>query len=209
MRILIVDDHAVVRRGLREILVEEFPGAHVGEAASVAEAVGMTRAGRWDLVILDLNLPGGSGLDALKEIKQLQPRLPVLVLSIYPEDQYAVRVLEAGASGYLTKEMAPAGLVEAARKSLAGGRYVSPALAERLALRLAPGRRDAPHETLSDREFQVLRMIASGRTVGQIAQELGLSVKTVSTYRTRLLDKMGLKNNAELTRYAFANRVIT
>ena len=209
MRILIVDDHAVVRRGLREILVEEFPGVHVGEAASVAEAVGMTRAGRWDLVILDLNLPGGSGLDALKEIKQLQPRLPVLVLSIYPEDQYAVRVLEAGASGYLTKEMAPAGLVEAARKSIAGGRYVSPALAERLALRLAPGRRDAPHETLSDREFQVLRMIASGRTVGQIAQELGLSVKTVSTYRTRLPDKMGLKNNAELTRYAFANRVIT
>jgi DNA-binding NarL/FixJ family response regulator len=209
MRILIVDDHAILRRGLKEILVEEFPGAQIGEAETGAQATQLGCAQKWDLVILDLNLPGHSGVDVLKDLKRARPRMPVLVLSIYPEDQYAVRVLEAGASGYLTKEMAPARLVEAARKSIAGGRYVSPALAERLAVRLGAGQVAVPHEALSDREFQVLRMIASGRTVGEIGRELGLSVKTVSTYRVRVLEKMGMKTNAELTRYAFASQLIS
>jgi len=203
MRILIADDHAVVRRGLKQILADEFKQAHFGEAANAREALDRLRKENWDAVVLDITMPGRSGLEALKEIREEKPKLPVLVLSMHPEDQFAVRVLKSGASGYMTKESAPEELVGAIKKVLAGGRYVSPSLAEKMASYLAIDTPKAPHERLSDREFVVLRMIASGKTVSQIAEELSLSVKTVSTYRTRILEKMGMKSSAELTHYAF------
>ena len=162
---------------------------------------------RWDVVILDITLPGRSGLDVLKDIKRHRPRLPVLVLSMHPEDQFAVRVLRTGASGYMTKESAPEELVGAIKKVLAGGRYVSPALAEKMASYLTIDVEKSPHERLSNREFLILRLIASGKTVSQIAEELSLSVKTVSTYRTRILVKMDMSSNAELTRYAIENQL--
>jgi len=203
LRILIADDHAVVRRGLKQILADEFKRADFGETRNAHEAIERIRKENWDAVVLDITMPGRSGLDALKEIKEAKPRLPVLVLSMHPEDQFAVRVLKSGASGYLTKESAPEELVGAIKKVLAGGRYVSSALAEKMASYLAIDTPNAPHEELSDREFAVLRMIASGKTVSQVADELSLSVKTVSTYRTRILEKMGMKSSAELTHYAF------
>ena len=203
MRILIADDHAVVRRGLKTILTEEFPHAAFGEAADTAGTLRQLRNDHWDVVVLDITMPGRGGIDVLGQIKQLKPRLPVLVLSMHPEDQYGIRVLQAGAAGYLTKEAAPKELVGAVRKVLSGEKYVSETLAQRLAFRLEPGRETPPHEALSDREYQVMHMIASGKTVTQIAEELSLSVKTVSTYRARVLDKMQMKTNSELTRYAF------
>lgn len=202
MRILIADDHAVVRHGLKRILGEELPGTVFGDAETSAEALATARDGDWDLVILDISLPGRSGLDVLKELKALKPKLPVLVLSMHPEEQFAVRALRSGAAGYLTKQGAPDELVAAVRKVLRGGRYVSASLAERLAGEIAGASDRAPHETLSDREFQVFRLIASGQTLTAIAEDLSLSVQTVSTYRTRLLEKMGLTTNADLTRYA-------
>jgi len=203
LRILIADDHAVVRRGLKQILADQFKRAVYGEVRNAREAIERVRNENWDAVVLDITMPGRSGLDALKEIKEAKPRLPVLVLSMHPEDQFAVRVLKSGASGYLTKESAPEELVGAIKKVLAGGRYVSSALAEKMASYLAIDTPNALHEGLSDREFAVLRMIASGKTVSQVADELSLSVKTVSTYRTRILEKMGMKSSAELTHYAF------
>ena len=207
MRILIADDHAVFRRGLKDILADEFPTATFGEAGNTAETIAQLRKQDWDVLVLDISMPGRSGLDALTESRHIQPNLPVLVLSMHPEDQYAVRALKAGAAGYLTKERAPEELVGAIRKALAGGRYVSSSLAERLALRLGTGDERPPHETLSDREYQVMCMIASGRTATQIAAELSLSVKTVSTYRARVMQKMGMRTNAELTRYAIENNL--
>ena len=208
MRILITDDHAVVRQGLKQILAEEFRRAEFGEAASAQEAIERVWKETWDVVVLDITMPGRSGLEVLKEIKKSKPKLPVLVLSMHPEDQFAVRLLKIGASGYMTKESAPNELVGAVKKVMAGGRYISPSLAEKMASYLAIDVQTPPHERLSDREFLVLRLIASGKTPTQIAKELGLSVKTISTYRMRILEKMDMANNAELTHYAIQNTLV-
>lgn len=208
MRILIADDHAVVRQGLKQILAGAFKRASFGEAANSTQALERVWKETWDIVILDLTMPGRSGLEVLKEIKHAHPKLPVLMLSMHPEDQFAVRMLKAGASGYMTKESAPDELVGAVKKAIAGGRYVSARLAEKMALLLANDSPGAPHENLSDREFLILRLIASGKSVSIIARELALSVKTVSTYRTRLLEKMDMVNNAQLLRYAFQNNLV-
>ena len=202
MRILITDDHAVVRQGLKLILADHFRKAVFGEAHNAQEALDRVWKEKWDVVILDITMPGRNGLEVLKEIKRSRPKLPVLVLSMHPEDQFAVRMLKTGAAGYLTKESAGEELVGAINKVVAGGRYISPSLAERMASYLDIDVHKAPHERLSDREFLILRMIASGKSVGQIARELSLSVSTVSTYRARILEKTDMKNNAELTHYA-------
>lgn len=208
MRILIADDHAVVRQGLKQILAEEFKRAQFGEAANGQQALDHIWAQAWDIVVLDVTMPGRSGLEVLKEIKRARPQMPVLMLSMHPEDQFAMRLLKAGAAGYLNKESAPAELIGAVRKAMAGGRYLSPALAEKMAAFLVSDVQTLPHEKLSDREFMILRMIASGKPVGVIARELSLSIKTVSTYRVRLLEKMGLTNNAELVHYAFRHHLV-
>jgi DNA-binding NarL/FixJ family response regulator len=208
MKILITDDHAVVRSGLKGILAAEFTRAEFGEAASAQEAIDAVWRENWDVVVLDITMPGRSGLEVLKEIKKSRPKLPVLMLSMHPEDQFAVRLLKIGASGYMTKESAPQELVGAVKKVMAGGRYVSPSLAEKMASYLAIDVQTLPHERLSDREFLVLRQIASGKTPTDIARELGLSVKTISTYRMRLLEKMDMRNNAELTTYAIQNQLV-
>jgi len=202
MRILIADDHALVRRGLREILTEEFPEAEVGEAETVPQTLQQIHSRQWDVVVLDITMPDGSGLDVLNDVKTTRPNLPVLVLSMHPEEQYALRALKAGAAGYLTKETATTELVAAVRKVLAGQKYVSAALAERLAADLSAGGEGPRHQALSDREYQVMLMIASGKSVSEVAEELSLSVKTVSTHRWHILKKMGMKTNADLTRYA-------
>jgi two-component system invasion response regulator UvrY len=208
MRILITDDHAVVRQGLKQILAEEFKRAEFGEASNVQEAIDKVWKEPWDVVVLDITMPGRSGLEVLKEIKKSRPKLPVLMLSMHPEDQFAVRLLKIGASGYMTKESAPQELVGAVKKVVAGGRYVSAALAEKMASYLAVDVQTPPHERLSDREFLVLRLIASGKTPTAIAKDLGLSVKTISTYRMRILEKMTMANNAELTHYAIQNQLV-
>jgi DNA-binding NarL/FixJ family response regulator len=208
MKILLADDHAVVRRGLKQILAEEFKRAIFGEARNAQEALDLVWKEQWDVVVLDITMPGRSGLEVLREIKKSKPRVPVLVLSMHPENQFAVRVLKRGASGYMTKESAADELVGAIKKVLAGGRYVSTSLAEKLATYLAADTPKAPQELLSDREFQVLRLIASGKIVSEIAKELSLSVKTISTYRTRILEKMRLRNNAELMHYAMQHQLV-
>ena len=209
IRILIVDDHAVVRRGLRALISDEFQGAVFGEASDARQALEQLRKNEWDIALLDLALPGKSGLDLLKELKAEWPRLPVLVLSGSHEDQFAIRVLKAGAGGYMTKASAPEELAKAIRKILAGGRYVSPALAEKLALGVNKDFTRTPHETLSDREYEVMSRIASGKTVTEIAEELSLSAKTISTYRTRVLEKLGVKNSAEIVHYASRNGLVS
>lgn len=201
------DDHAVVRHGLKQILTDAFKRAAYGEARNAQETLDLVWKQEWDVVVLDITMPGRSGLEVLSEIKKTKPRLPVLVLSVHPENQFAVRVLKSGASGYMTKETAPEELVGAVKKVLAGGRYVSTALAETLAGSLSESKR-APQEKLSDREFQVLRLIASGKMVTDIAREMSLSVKTISTYRSRLLAKMGMKNNAELMYFAIQHKLV-
>jgi DNA-binding NarL/FixJ family response regulator len=201
IRVLVADDHAIVRRGLRQILAETQDIDLEGEAATIDQALALLREQRFDVAIVDINLPGGSGLDLLAQIRREKPDLPVLVLTVYSEEQYAVRALKSGAAGFLTKESAPEKLVEAVRKLASGGRYVTPELAEKLAGFVASDDRP-PHEKLSNREFEVLKLIASGKTVGEIGRELSLSVKTVSTHRTRILEKMQMKTNAELTTYA-------
>jgi two-component system, NarL family, invasion response regulator UvrY len=208
MKILLADDHAVVRRGMKDILAQEFKKAIFGEARNAQEALDLVWKGTWDVVVLDITMPGRSGLEVLREIKKSKPRLPVLVLSMHPENQFAVRVLKRGASGYMTKESAPDELVGAIKKVLAGGRYVSASLAEKLATYLSSDSVKPPQELLSDREFQVLRLIASGKMVSEIAKELSLSVKTISTYRTRVLEKMGMRNNAELMHYAIQHDLL-
>ena len=205
-RILIADDHAILRGGLKEILVKQLDDVVCGEAMDAQEVFAQIQNGKWDLVILDVTMPGRSGLDVLRELKTSRPKLPVLILSMHPEDQYGKRMLRAGASGYLEKENAPEELIKAIRKVLAGGRYVSPTLAEQLAFDI---NEDRPvHEVLSDREFEVLRMIASGITVTEIAEQLHLSVTTVSTYRARILEKVNLATSAELIRYALRHRIV-
>ncbi|MCG3111831.1 MAG: response regulator transcription factor [Candidatus Manganitrophus sp.] len=208
IKILIADDHAIVRRGLKQILTETADMVVAGEAHNGQELLEKMRSDQWDVIVLDISMPGRGGLDILKQLKSERPKLPVLMLTIHPEDQYAVRVLRAGASGYLTKESAPDHLVEAIRKVARGGKYISPHLAERLAFNLESISERPLHEALSDREFQVLRLIASGKTVKEIGEELSLSVKTISTYRTRILEKMKMKNNAEMTHYAIQQKLV-
>lgn len=208
MRVLIADDHAVFRRGLKETLAEAFSRAAFGEAKTAQETLEHVRRQDWDLVILDISMPGKSGLDILDDLRRLRPKLPILLLSMHPEQQFARRALKAGAAGYLTKDSVTEELKEAVKKIVAGGRYVSATLAEKLAVDLRLGADTPLHELLSDREFQVLRMIASGKTVKDIAEDLSLSVKTVSTYRARILEKTGMKTNAELIRYALQTQLV-
>jgi len=208
LRVLIADDHPIVRRGLREILAAEPHVTEVLEAAHPQQVLDLARSSDVDVVVLDLGLPGRGGLDVLKDLRRELPKVPVLILSMQPEDQYAVRALRAGAAGYLTKDAAPAKLIEAIKKVTGGGHYISPAVAEQLAASVGAGATKPPQELLSDREFEVLRLIASGKTVGDIAEQLALSVKTVSSYRARILEKMGLSNNAELMRYAIDHKLV-
>lgn len=202
LKTLIVDDHAIVREGLKKILADSLDIEAVAEAANGIQALSIIRAQSLDVVILDISIPGKNGLEVLKIIAREYPGLPVLMLSIYSESQYALRALKAGASGYLTKESAPGQLVAAIRKVAGGGKYVSPSFTEKIALGLLTDDTTSLHENLSDREFEVLRILASGKTISQIAERLTLSVKTVSTYRSRLLDKMKMNSNAELINYA-------
>jgi len=209
IRVLIADDHTIVREGLKQIMSDTGDMTVTAEAATGQEALDMLLREDCDVAVLDIAMPGKNGLEVLKEIRHQKPKLPVLILSMYPEDQYAVRVLKAGADGYLTKESAPQDLITAVRRLYAGKKYISPMLAERLALTLESDSTRPPHELLSDREYQVLCRIASGKTVKEIADELALSVKTISTYRTRILEKMSMKNNAELTYYAIHNSLVS
>jgi DNA-binding NarL/FixJ family response regulator len=202
LRIMLVDDHPIVRRGLRDILIDAFAGATIHEVGSGREAIASLQLHSWSVMVLDLSLPDCSGLDVLKRVRELRPRLPILILSMHSADQFARRAIAAGASGYLTKDAADAELVTAVSKLTRGGKYFGAEVLERVALALHPDREDRPHERLSDREYQVLRMIGSGKTVSEIATELSLSVKTVSTYRARVLEKMKMRTNAELTYYA-------
>jgi two-component system, NarL family, invasion response regulator UvrY len=208
IRVLIADDHAVFRRGLRDTLDDAFKKVTFGEAKTAQETIEYVRQHDWEIVILDISMPGKSGLDILDELKSLRPKLPILLLSMHPEEQFARRALKAGAAGYLTKETVPEEIRTAVQRVLSGGRYVSSTLAEKLAYDLRK-EADAPiHELLSNREFQVLRMIASGKTVKQIADEIALSVKTVSTYRARILEKTGMKTTAELIRFALNSHLV-
>ena len=207
IRILIVDDHAVVRRGLREILADE-PNVEVSEAADPSEALKLMREQPWSLVVLDIDLPGRGGLELLKDVKRELPRLPVLILSVYPEEQFALRTLKAGASGFLSKDSAPEELVNAVRKILRGGKYFGERVVDKLLLDPhAKSPTAHPHDSLSDREFQILCLLGWGKTVKEIAKELSLSPPTVSTYRARILEKMGMRTTAELMRYAIQNRL--
>jgi len=206
IKIIIADDHPVVRKGLKQILSEETDVELVKEARNDSEVLNLLHAHDWDAVVLDLTMPGRGGLELLTELKRLRPKLPVLVLTVHPEDQYAVRALKEGASGYMNKESAPEELVQAIRKIIRGGKYVSAALAEKLASMI--GAEAQPHENLSIREYQVMLLIASGKTVSEIAEEMSLSIKTISTYRTRILEKMGMTNNVELARYAMKHNLI-
>ncbi|MGA2213172.1 MAG: response regulator transcription factor [Bryobacteraceae bacterium] len=207
-RVLIVDDHEVLRDGVRKLL-DEQPGAiSCGEAGTPDEALRMASTQEWDAVVLDLSLAGRSGLDVLKQLKMIRPRLPILVLTIHSEEQYARRAFKAGAAGFITKDSPRAELSKAILKVLDGGKYLSPALAEKLIVDLERGVDRTPDQTLSDREFQVMRLIASGKTLSEIADLLSLSDKTISTYRARLMEKMGMRTNAELTRYAILNKLV-
>jgi two-component system invasion response regulator UvrY len=208
IRILIADDHTIVREGLKQIISDVTGMEVAGEATNGHEVLDKIKDGGFDVVLLDLSMPGKSGLETLKEIRIVGQSLPVLILTMHPEEQYAVRVLKAGASGYLTKESAPDELITAIRKVTKGGKYISPSLAERLAYNLEIDNNRPVHETLSDREYQVFCKIASGNTISEIAEEMSLSVKTISTYRSRILEKMGMKSNAELTYYAIKNQLV-
>ena len=208
LKILIADDHAIVRQGLKQIVTETQDMIVAGEASNGQELLNKINEDDYDVVVLDITMPGRNGIDVLRQLRSERPQLPILILSVHSEEQYALRALKAGASGYLTKESAPDELVLAIRKISGGGKYISSSLAEKLAFDLAAGHEQTPHETLSDREYQVMCMIASGKTVIEIAQELSLSEKTVSTYRARILEKMKMKNNAELTYYAIKNQLV-
>jgi two-component system invasion response regulator UvrY len=208
LRILIADDHAIIRRGLKQILLEEYPSAIVEEVNDAEGVIKKTGSDEWDIIISDLSMPGRSGLDVVQHVKQNFPKLPVLILSIHPEEQYAIRALKAGAAGYLSKDAATEELVKAVQRVLQGRKYISPAIAEKMADELDLDASKPPHEVLSDREFDVFKMIAAGKTVSEIAEQLSLSITTVSTYRARIMVKMDMKNNAELTRYGLENKLI-
>jgi len=208
IRIIIADDHPIVRAGMKQIISEAVDMSVADEAGDGRQLLNKIRAENFDVVILDISMPHIDGLDVLKQLKIEKPRLPVIILSIHPESQYALRVLKAGASGYVTKSSAPDELITAIRKVQRGGKYISPSVAEKLAFQLEADFEEMPHEVLSDREYQVLCMLASGKTVTEIAEALALSVKTVSTYRSRILEKMDMKNNAELIHYAVQNKLV-
>jgi two-component system, NarL family, invasion response regulator UvrY len=208
IRVLVIDDHAVVRRGLREILADTPDLVAADEATTAREALLAVRTHAYDVALLDLALPDMNGIDLLPQLSQAQPKLRVLVLTMYPEEQYALRALKAGAAGYLTKESAPADLVAAIHKVMQGGRYITPSIAENLALELAPGEAPLPLSAISEREMQVLTRLGQGQTYGEMAKALGLSIKTVSTYRLRLLRKLNLKTTAQLIRFAIEHRLI-
>jgi DNA-binding NarL/FixJ family response regulator len=208
IKILVVDDHAIVREGLKQILGDEEDMAVPSEAGTGGEAMNRIRERHFDVVLLDISMPGRSGLEVLKDIRTEKPKLPVLILSIHPEEQYAVRALRAGAAGYMNKASAPAELIDAVRRVAAGGKYVSPSLAEKLAFELTADPSKPPHELLSNREYQVMIMLAAGKTVSEIAGELCLSVKTISTYRARVMEKMNMKRNADLTLYSVRRHLL-
>jgi two-component system invasion response regulator UvrY len=208
MRILIVDDHAVVRYGVKKILDQQPGESDFGEAGTAYEALKLVSEERWDAVLLDISLGGRNGLEVLKELKQIRPRLPVLIFSMHSEEEYARRAFKTGAAGYITKGTSGSELIKAINKVVGGGKYISPTLAEYLVSDMQKGTDKPPHESLSDREFEVTCLIASGKTVSQIAELLSLSDKTISTYRSRVLEKMGMKTNAELTHYAIKNELV-
>ncbi|HRI24095.1 MAG TPA: response regulator transcription factor [Ferruginibacter sp.] len=208
LRILIADDHTIVRKGLKQILLEEFSNAVIDEVPDAEELIKKVMAEKWDVVVSDLSMPGRSGLDALQQIKSGYPDLPVLILSIHPEEQYALRALKSGASGYLSKDTAPDELVKAVKKVLLGKKYISQSIAEKLADSFSSNSTKQLHETLSDREFDVMKLLANGKSVSDIAEMMSLSVTTVSTYRARVMAKMNLKSNSDLTKYAIENKLI-
>ena len=208
IKLIIADDHPIVREGLKQIIADSQHFTVSDEAGDGPELLDKVRKEDFDVIILDLKMPGMDGLDVLKQLKVEKPRIPVIILTVHPEAQYALRILRAGASGYLTKESVSTELITAIRKVHRGGKYISPSLAEKIAFALDTDSEKMLHETLSDREYQVMYMIASGKTVTEIAEEISLSVKTISTYRARILEKMNMKTNAELTRYAFQNSLI-
>ncbi len=208
MNILIADDHTIVRKGIRQILMEEFSDAFIEEVADGNEMLHKIRNEKFDIVISDISMPGRSGLESLKQVKEEFPKLPVLILSMYSEDQYAIRVLKAGASGYLTKDSAPEELVKAVKQIVSTGRYISLTVAEKLAENINQNSSEQLHESLSDREFEVLKMIGSGKTVSEIAQILSLSVNTISTYRVRILEKTKLHSNSEVMHYVLENKLV-
>jgi two-component system, NarL family, invasion response regulator UvrY len=208
IRILIADDHAIVRKGLIQILLEEYPTAEIGEVEDAEQLIKRAVTEEWDVVICDLSMPGRSGLDALHQLKQVSPKLPVLIMSMHPEDQYALRVLKAGASGYLGKDTIHDDLIRAIQTARLGKKFITPSIAEKLAEAFNTDTDQVLHETLSDREFDVLKLLASGKSVSEIAEQLLLSVTTVSTYRSRIMKKMNMHSNAELTRYALEKGLI-
>ncbi len=208
IRIVIADDHEIVRAGLKQIISDDEDMEVLGESNNGENLIELVKKNDYDVVLLDLKMHGISGIDVIKHIKLIKPDLPIIVLSMHAEDQYAVRTIKAGASGYLTKETAAENLITAVRRVVGGGKYISPTLAETLADSIAGGGGDLPHEKLADREFQVMCMIALGKTVTEIGAELFLSVKTISTYRQRILEKMNMKNNSELTHYAIKNNLL-
>ncbi|MEO7445191.1 MAG: response regulator transcription factor [Ferruginibacter sp.] len=208
VRFLIADDHTIVRRGLRQILMEGFPAAEITEVGDAEEMIKKVMQETWDVIISDLSMPGRSGLEALQQIRHIQPRLPVLILSIHPEEQYALRVLKAGAAGYLSKDLAPDELVNAVQRVMMGKKYITASIAEKLASVLDGDNNKLLHEHLSDREFSVLKLLASGKSVSDIAESMFLSVTTVSTYRARIMAKMNMKTNADLTLYAIEHKLL-
>jgi two-component system, NarL family, invasion response regulator UvrY len=208
LKLLIADDFPLFRRGVKDLLTDGLGSVTVGECANAHDMLDLIRRKRWDVIIMDITMPGNSGTEALKQVKAECPKVPVIVLSMHPEDLYAVRMFKAGANGYLTKTSAPEELVNAVKKVLSGGQYVSSTLGEKLALTLKTDTDQDAHKHLSDREYEVMRLIASGKTVSEIAKLMHLGITTVSTYRARILEKMNLKNNAELTRYVFERKLI-
>jgi two-component system, NarL family, invasion response regulator UvrY len=209
MRILIADDHAIVRKGIRQLLMEEYPSATIEEVGDSESLIAKTNTENWDVVICDLDMPGRSGLDAMQQIRAMHPKLPVLIMSIYPEEQYARRLLKAGAAGYLSKDAATEDLAKAVRQVMQGRKYISPAVAQMIVDDIGQDKADnASHESLSNREFEIFKLIASGKPVSEIADKLSLSSATISTHRARILAKMNLRTNADLTRYALENKLI-
>jgi two-component system, NarL family, invasion response regulator UvrY len=208
MNILIVDDHAVVRKGLKQIIAEEYPDANIAEAADTESMVAQVVKADWDVIICDINMPGRSGIEGLKQIKEINPATPVLIMSMNSEDQYALRVLKSGAAGYLSKDTVHDDIIQAITTVRMGRNFITPSIAGRLADALKLDKEKMPHEYLSNREFDVLKMLASGNTVSEIAAQLFLNSTTVSTYRARIFEKTGMKTNADLTRYAIENKII-
>ena len=207
MHILIADDHAIVRRGLKQLLLEEYPFAIIEEAGAAEALIQKVILNKWDVVICDISMPGRSGIDALQQIKKEAPDLPVLIMSMYPEDQYAIRAFKAGASGYLAKETVHYNLINAVKKVLTGKKFITPAIAEKMANSFSEEKKKQSHEYLSNREYEVFILLASGKSASSIAEQLSISITTVSTYRSRILEKMGMKSNADIIRYTLEKKL--